>query len=182
MAWAALSLTDTFPQALAASAALISLLALFEADLRWFRLPDVLTLSLFASALALAWLETGRPGPALGGAAIGAGAFLALALGYRGVRGRDGMGMGDVKLMAGLGAFNGLIWLPWIVLGAATSALALILMRYRGRPPGDVPAPFGSYLAVSAIVFWLVERLVSPALWGADAFHAPTWTLRLLWG
>lgn len=139
------------------------LLALIATDLRWFRLPDLLTGALLAVALALAWL-TGRPDPglALWGAAMGSGAFLALRLGYKAVRGREGLGLGDVKLMAGLGAALGPYELPLMLLIASLTALA-VAATGRARQAGALraarPLPFGAALAAATGVLWILLRL-----------------------
>jgi len=136
-----------------------ALLALALADLRSFRLPDPLTAALAGLGLALAWPDWES---ATLGAAIGAGSFLALRLGYRAVTGREGMGLGDVKLMAGIGAGLGPLALPWVALTAALSALSLALWRARRRGRalrrlGRVP--FGAWLAAAAVAVWIAERL-----------------------
>lgn len=134
------------------------LLALAVTDLLWFRLPDVLTLALFLLALLWALIWGVGAGAALTGAALGAGSFAALRLGYRAVRGREGLGQGDVKLMAGIGALTGPWDLPLVVLLAALCALAVALVQ-RGRDAGALdpgrPLPFGAALAGAAGALWL---------------------------
>lgn len=135
------------------------LLALFACDCLWFRLPDLLTGALLALALALS-LVTGwpPPGQALVGAAVGAGVFLALRLAYSGLRGREGLGLGDVKLMAGLGAAFGPWDLPLLVLIAALGALAAAGVT--GALHATRALPFGAALCAAAAVLWTGLRLV----------------------
>lgn len=134
------------------------LLTLAACDLTRFRLPDPLT----AAALAVALVLAGMPGgiglrAALLGAVLGAGSFETLRRAYRALRGRDGLGLGDVKLMAGLGAFAGARDLPLMVLIAALSALAgAILARGRGSGPlAQRALPFGAALCGGAAALWL---------------------------
>lgn len=143
------------------------LLALALADLRFFRLPDPLTaaLALLGLALMLAGDGTGWPewpdrlATAVLGAAVGGGSFLALRLAYRLVTGREGMGLGDVKLMAGIGAGLGVAALPMVTLLAGVSALVVTGLRAWRRGRGLRRAgrvPFGAFLALAAAAVWLL--------------------------
>lgn len=138
------------------------LLALALIDLRSWRLPDVLTLPLIALGLAAAWFglapEVGLL-DALLGAAAGYLALAGIAWLYRRLRGREGLGLGDAKLLAAAGAWLGPAALPWVILLAAPIGLVLALAR---RTPlrGDSAVPFGPPLALA---FWLLF------LWRASA-------------
>ncbi|WP_371229653.1 prepilin peptidase [Roseovarius sp. 2305UL8-3] len=138
--------------------------ALVASDLLWFRLPDPLTGALFVIALALAWV-TGLPRPemALWGAVIGVGSFAILRWGYRWIRGREGLGLGDVKLIAGLGAALGPYDLPMMLLVAALTTLAVAavgrLRSARALSPTR-PLPFGAALACATVVIWVAQRMV----------------------
>lgn len=135
------------------------LMGLVLCDLAAFRLPDGLTGPLFLTGLLMAWEDPGRDlWGALVGAAIGAGAFLALRIGYRMLRGREGLGLGDVKLMAGIGAGLGAMALPIVTLVAAVLAMGMagVMALWRGaRPEGDLAIAFGAYLAAAAGLVWL---------------------------
>ncbi|WP_150297507.1 prepilin peptidase [Salipiger aestuarii] len=137
------------------------LLALGVADARAFRLPDVLVLALCAVAAAGMALVGAPiwppPGQALAGALLGSGAFLTLRLGYRALRGREGLGLGDVKLMAGLGAFAGPFDLPLVVLMAALGGLAGAVSWRRARLRRHLKLPFGSALCAAAGLLWLLR-------------------------
>lgn len=135
------------------------LLALALADLRAFRLPDVLTAGLLGFGFAVSWPDWET---AALGALLGAGAFLLLRLGYRAAARREGMGLGDVKLMAGIGAGVGAVDLPLVALIAACGALALAALRAwrkgrRLRRLGRVP--FGAWLAAAAAAVWVAQRV-----------------------
>lgn len=143
-----------------------SLIALAMADLSRFRLPDALVAvaAVLGLALALAGDGTGWPdlptralNAVIGGAA-GAGAFWAVRTGYGLATGREGMGLGDVKLLGALGLALGLERLPITVLIAAVTALCLALMRAarRGRRLDRLGrVPFGAVLCAAAAVVWL---------------------------
>lgn len=139
------------------------LLVLAATDLLWFRLPDLLTGALLLTALAMA-LVLGWPTPALAlvGAVLGSGVFLALRQGYRALRGREGLGMGDVKLMAGLGAAIGPYDLPLMLLLAALTALAVAAAgRLRSARALDAARalPFGAALCGASAVLWVMRHL-----------------------
>jgi leader peptidase (prepilin peptidase) / N-methyltransferase len=149
------------PLPLAAATALLGwwLLLIAALDLEHHWLPDVLTLPLIPLGLAAAWAGLGPPlWERLAGAAIGWAALAGLAFLYRMVRGRDGMGGGDPKLMAALGAWVGAWFLPAILLGAGLAGLAAVAaMRLRGREvKRDSRLPLGTLLALAAWPVWLV--------------------------
>lgn len=126
-------------------------------DLLHFRLPDLLSGALFGAALVWA-LVAGAPGDALIGAALGAGSFLALRLGYRALRGREGLGLGDVKLMGGLGALTGPWDLALMVLIAALLAL-LVAALSKGGWRATRALPFGAALAGAGAAVWIATLL-----------------------
>lgn len=138
--------------AIAASALITSglLLCIARVDLRVRRIPNGLVLALLAwAALQGVWL--GRPGwsAALLGLVLAGGSFLLLYF-----LGRGALGLGDVKLMAALGALLGY---PAIVAGLLAGILAgglaaaiLLLSRRAGRRD---PFAYGAWLALGA---WLV--------------------------
>lgn len=133
-----------------------SLLALAWIDWDHLRLPDVLTLPLVALGLLATWaLDPEAATDHAAAAALAYLAFRGVALGYRLVRGREGLGQGDAKLLAASGAWVGLAGLPSVVLGAALIALAATLVqRLRHRTTAETPIPFGPYLALAT---WLVR-------------------------
>ncbi len=136
-----------------------TLLALAWIDWDSMLLPDVLTLPLIpAGLLVTLWLEPELATDHALAAAIGYTALRGLALFYRKVRGREGLGEGDAKLLAALGAWVGLQQLPLVALIAALAGLAAsVLMWLRG---GELRAstaiPFGPFLALAG---WVVRLM-----------------------
>src|SRR6185437_8878171 len=118
----------------AALALVMCAVALYDA--RHFVIPNALVAAAFVLALAhAAALDPRAPLPPAGiavlRAVVSGGLFLAVRLGYRRWRGRDGLGLGDVKLAAVAGA-----WLDWFALAVAleiavVAALATYLVRHR---------------------------------------------------
>lgn len=136
------------------------LLALALIDARHLLLPNVLTLPLVVAGLLVALPGDPRWAVAPRDSAIGAVAgylvFMGLGLLYRRLRGRQGIGQGDAKLLAAAGAWAGWVCLPSVVLIAALSALAweaarAAIRRRRLDPAGRIA--FGVFLALGT---WLV--------------------------
>jgi leader peptidase (prepilin peptidase)/N-methyltransferase len=149
-------------QAAGASLLLWMLLTLALIDFDTQLLPDSITLPLLWLGLLFNLDAHFVP---LSSAVIGAMAgYLALWSVYwlfKLVTGREGMGYGDFKLLAALGAWMGWEMLPSIILISslvgALVGLTLIIAARRGR---HVPIPFGPYLAAAGVIalFW-GERL-----------------------
>jgi leader peptidase (prepilin peptidase)/N-methyltransferase len=127
-------------------------------DWRWLRLPDALTLPLIPAGLAATLLlDPGAVTDHAAAAVAGYLAFRAIAAGYRRLRGREGLGQGDAKLLAAAGAWAGLAPLPDIVLIAALLGLAAAGLRalWRRETRVDRAVAFGPSLAVATWVVWL---------------------------
>lgn len=138
------------------------LLGLFQADAACFRLPNALTLPLLGAGLCLGSFGIGLAQSALA-AAVGFMAFWALAFSYKRWRGTEGLGFGDVKMLAGLAAASGLTGLPWITLLAALSALLWAAFGHlKGRQMhSTMRIAFGCHLALAGGFVWLVGTAVN---------------------
>jgi leader peptidase (prepilin peptidase)/N-methyltransferase len=129
------------------------LIALFGTDLETMRLPNVLTLpGIVIGLLFSVWLPPGIVASAIG-AAIGAAIPFAIRWIWQRATGVEAMGLGDVKMLAMIGAFLG--WRQvWVVLFLASVTGALVGLAVtvgRGRSI-RVRLPFGTFLAVAALV------------------------------
>lgn len=147
------------PAALCGMALTAALIALAWIDAETGLLPDALTLPLLWLGLLINLHGALAPLPsAVLGAAAG---YLLPWSAYHLLRwrtGLEGMGYGDFKLMAALGAWFGLAALPWPLLGAALAASVVGLgLRWAGRLRRGQALPFGPYLAASGILMFLVE-------------------------
>jgi leader peptidase (prepilin peptidase)/N-methyltransferase len=131
-------------------------LALGLIDLEHQILPDVITYPAIAFGLVCSAAGGLTPfADSVAGAVAGAALPIVVIMVYRLLRGAEGMGWGDVKYLAAIGAVVGLRDCLWVlmlaaVLGAAVG-LALIVA---GRGSGKTALPFGSFLALAVIV-WL---------------------------
>lgn len=149
------------PLPVAAATALFGwwLLILAALDLEHQWLPDALVLPLALAGLAVGWVGIG---PSLDERAMGllAGyASLALiAFAYRALRGREGLGGGDPKLLAAIGAWLGWQQLPFVLLGAGLIGLgAVAATRMRGKPVSATDRlPLGTLMALAAWPLWLL--------------------------
>ncbi|MFZ2998526.1 MAG: A24 family peptidase [Sphingobium sp.] len=130
------------------------LLTLAILDWRHFWLPDALTLPLAGLGFTLGlWTTNVMMIDRIIGAAVGYGALLAIALGYRALRKRDGLGLGDAKLLGALGAWLGWQALPFVLLIASLSGL--IVMLVSGRASDRLArAPLGTFMAIAAFPAW----------------------------
>jgi leader peptidase (prepilin peptidase)/N-methyltransferase len=138
------------------------LLALAWIDVRRLILPDVLTLPLIvAGLLAAAVLDPDSLAERALGAALGYLALRAVAWAYLRLRGREGLGQGDAKLLAAAGAWLGAVALPQVILVAALSALLVAAaLRLSGRTMHAHSAlPFGPFLALAIWALWLFGPL-----------------------
>jgi leader peptidase (prepilin peptidase)/N-methyltransferase len=136
-----------------------TLLALMLIDLRCYRLPDALTLPLVLAGLAVtAWEWPAALADHAAGTVLGYGAVAGIAWVYRRLRGRDGIGLGDAKLLAAAGAWLSWQSLPWVVLIAAMLALtvAVVGAAVRRMPlAAATRVPFGPYLGMAIWLIWL---------------------------
>ena len=154
----------------------VLMIAIAAVDARRFIIPNELT----AAALVLGFLYAAIRGSdpvlealsyaALRGAVL-ALAFLSLRILYRRIRGRDGIGLGDVKLAGVAG-----VWLDWWMISvvieiAALAALIVYLVRLlRGRASVRLMTkmPFGLFFAPAIWVGWLLESALFPISSGAS--------------
>jgi leader peptidase (prepilin peptidase) / N-methyltransferase len=137
------------------------LLALLALDLEHYWLPDRLTMPLLGLGLVFG---PAAPFDRVIAALIGGGGFLAIALLYRRLRGREGLGLGDAKLMAALGAWLSPAMLAPLLLLAALTGLAFAAVRARRTGGGEGAAqrvPLGACLSLVAFPLWIAGQVQS---------------------
>ena len=142
----------------------LALLAVVFIDYDHRIIPDVISLP--GIVVGLLWALAGPPSfvGSLLGVLAGGGGLLLVAVGYRLITGREGLGMGDVKLMAMVGAFMG--WegaLGTILCGSFVGSLVGVGLMIGGRGGRQTALPFGTFLAPAA---WIV-LFAGKSLWEA---------------
>lgn len=169
--WRVYGPTAAFP---IAAVFVLAMIVLFHTDLDHKLLPDAVTLTGFVSGVAIAWFNPflGAPGwrrawVSIAGAALGAGLLWGIGALYKRLRGIEAMGMGDVKMMAFVGAFVGpqgvLFTLFAASITGALTGMALIPLR-GGSMKSELP--FGCFLAPAAVGALLVGRRAFEVYYG----------------
>jgi leader peptidase (prepilin peptidase)/N-methyltransferase len=135
-----------------------ALVALVALDSEHFWLPDAVTLPLLGAGLAVGLVLPPTLADRLLGAAGGYASLALVAAVYRALRGRTGLGGGDPKLFAAIGAWLGWQALPFVLLLASVAGLVAIALRaLRGeRLSPTTRVPLGALLGVAAWPLWLL--------------------------
>ena len=153
------------PLAAAAFVFFLLMITLAAIDAETGYLPDALTYPLIILGVVLNAFSTfASPGAAILGAVIGYGAFWLIDLVFQRLRGVQGLGLGDAKLLAGIGA-----WLGWTVLPPVVFLAALLglfsagLMAVGGsKVTRETSIPFGPALAASGSLALIAHGLRLP--------------------
>jgi leader peptidase (prepilin peptidase)/N-methyltransferase len=129
-------------------------------DIEFRIIPDRYSLGMWAVALLAAALW----GPnfldsALGGV-IGFGLFFLMSWSYEKLKGVEGLGFGDVKMMGWLGTWVGVVGVPFTILVASLTGLVVGLIAMRSSKEGFKTAiPFGPFLAFGGYLAWALLAL-----------------------
>ena len=139
-----------------------AMFAIAATDWRHYRVPDTYTaFALLLRAVDVAFLP-GEPGAALDTllrAGVMAGLFYLFREGYRRWRGREGLGLGDVKLAAVAGAWVEWRLLPYVIEIAALAGLGVALLRVGAGLRGDTKLPFAVGFAPAIWIGWWLGRI-----------------------
>ncbi len=135
-------------------------------------IPDVVSLPGIVIGFGASWIPGGiTPGSSAAGLLLGGGLLAAIAWAYAWWTNRDGLGMGDIKLLAMIGAVLGWVAIPATVLIASLTGSAVgipaILVRGRHLRPRAGMRVGAAVAIATAAVLWIVEWRVSPlqTLW-----------------
>ena len=152
---------ELLAKSLAAAVFVWALIALAVIDLDTQMLPDSITYPLLWAGIGLGFfgLFAGDLKAAVLGAMLGYLSLWSIYWAFRLITGKEGMGYGDFKLLAALGAWMGWQALPVIILiSSALGALIGVTMIVTGFIKRSEPIPFGPYLALAGIVALFSEQ------------------------
>jgi leader peptidase (prepilin peptidase)/N-methyltransferase len=128
-----------------------ALIVLFAIDLEHHLLPNAITLPAIVVGFALSFAA--EPGwlASLIGAAVGAGLLYGVAEAYYRIRGEEGLGMGDVKMLAMIGAFLGWkLTILTVMLASFAGSIVGVALIATHRGGLKYALPFGTFLALGA--------------------------------
>lgn len=155
-AWSALAFSGERVAVTALFGWALLLIATIDAEHLW--LPDRLTLPFGAlgmiATLVIGEVPVWTP---FVGAAVGYGGLALIAWLYKRVRGFDGLGGGDPRLLGAIGAWVGWQGLPSVLIWSCVAGLSVAIAQaiVRRRFATDQQLPFGTFLAVGAWLTWL---------------------------
>jgi leader peptidase (prepilin peptidase)/N-methyltransferase len=140
-----------------------SLLAIIVIDSYHKIIPDAISLPGIVIGFAVSffnpivtWQQSGI------GLLIGGGVLYAVAAGYYLFTKREGMGGGDIKLLAMIGAFLGWQSLPFVVFGSSLlGAVGGIGAMAKQKKGGKTMIPYGPFLSIAAIVYMFYRELIN---------------------
>ncbi len=165
-AWTRYGFTAAFP---IAAAFALAMLVLFFTDYDHQLLPDAITLTGLVTGLAVAWFNPFLRGEgweavwsAISGAGVGAGLLWGFGAAYEKLRGVEAMGLGDVKMMAMVGAFTGPVGVLFTIFGGSLvgAIVGIAMVPLKGRSLQDT-LPFGCFLAPVALLALFFARQVA---------------------
>jgi leader peptidase (prepilin peptidase)/N-methyltransferase len=138
-----------------------------DVDARTFLLPDIVTYGALAVGLAYAWSTGGQEAwasvfAALSQAIAVAATLLCLRAAYQWLRGQEGLGLGDVKLGAAIGAWLPFNLTPLCFAVASIAALGFVLVRGGGlAAKRGLKLPFGAFLCPALWLIFFMNALPS---------------------
>jgi len=143
-----------------------ALLVIIFIDLRHQIIPDIISLPGIIIGFAVAfinpwvtWQESGL------GLLLGGGALYLVAAGYYLLTKREGMGGGDIKLLAMIGAFLGWQCLPFVIFGSSLlgSVVGIGAMIHQ-KKGGKTVIPYGPFLSLAALLYLFFQVEINQAL------------------
>jgi leader peptidase (prepilin peptidase)/N-methyltransferase len=130
-----------------------ALVVLFEIDREHHILPHAITLPGIAAGFAFSFFTDPGWVSSLAGIVIGGGTLLAIAYGYYFLRHEEGLGMGDFKMLAMIGAFLGWpLTLLTLMMASVSGSIVGVFLLLTRRGGMKSALPFGTFLALGAAI------------------------------
>ena len=142
----------------------LSFLIIFFIDLKHYIIPDILTFPM----MALGFFKSFDPNlnpifpnyiNSLIGGIIGYGIIWLLIIFYKKIRNKEGMGLGDAKLLAVIGFWFGWISIPFVIFLSSTIALIVVvpdLLKRQKKLTSQIP--FGPYIITGTFIYLLFQN------------------------
>jgi leader peptidase (prepilin peptidase)/N-methyltransferase len=161
------ALTLPWPVAIASTVLGTLMIAGADVDARTFLLPDLITWGAIVAGIAAApLLDTADPwtstAEAIGRSACVAGVLALFRGGYAWIRRSEGLGLGDIKLAAAIGAWLPIEAIPWCFGLATSSALLTVMSAHLGGQPvmRTTKIPFGAFLCPALWIVFYADSVV----------------------
>ena len=142
----------------------LGFLIIFFIDLEHFIIPNVITFPLMALGLVKSFLPNLDPifpyyVLSLIGGIFGYAIILGIIYFYKQIKNKEGMGLGDAKLLAVIGFWFGLDAIPFVIFLSSVIALLSVLPDLINKTKKmSTQIPFGPYIIVGNLVFLLLEK------------------------
>ena len=142
----------------------LGFLIIFFIDLEHFIIPNVITFPLMALGLVKSFLPNLDPifpyyVLSLIGGIFGYAIILGIIYFYKQIKNKEGMGLGDAKLLAVIGFWFGLDAIPFVIfLSSAIALLSVLPDLINKTKKMSTQIPFGPYIIVGNLVFLLLEK------------------------
>jgi leader peptidase (prepilin peptidase)/N-methyltransferase len=139
-----------------------SLVVITFIDIEHQIIPDVISLTGIVAGFVLSFFIQGHSWlNSLLGILLGGGSLLLVAYGYQWLTGKEGMGGGDIKLLAMMGAFLGWKSIPFIIFASSLvgSVVGVSIMLVQ-KKDSKLAIPFGPYLAFGAVLYIFYGRQI----------------------
>lgn len=150
-----------------------SLVVITFIDIEHQIIPDEISLSGVVIGFILSFFIKGHSWTnSLFGILLGGGSLLLVAYGYQLLTGKDGMGGGDIKLLAMMGAFLGWKAIPFIIFASSlVGSIVGVSIMLLQKKNSKLAIPFGPYLAFGAILYIFYGRPLISWYMGLSGFH-----------
>jgi len=148
----------------------LSFIIIFFIDLKHFIIPNILTFSMMALGFAKSFLPNLNPifpnyiNSFIGGL-LGYGTIWLIIFFYKQIRKKEGMGLGDAKLLAVIGFWFGWISIPFVIfLSSFIALISVVPDLLKNKKKMNSQIPFGPYIILGILIYLIFEKSLNPLL------------------